>query len=134
MAKIITAKVLLPEDGADDLHPILVVEEEAAELGNLIADHGIEVAGDGSGSESNPHTHSSELEPDDSDSGEEPKNGYRSCMSELLARPEGSERLTQAEARDRFKTAAHECSERKVQEARSEQLAPPPTSAVRGRR
>ena len=120
MAKIIPAKVFLPEDGADDSHPILVVEEQAAELGNLIADHGIEVAEDGSGPESNPHAHGSELEPDLEDfaeAGEKPKNGYRSCMSELLARPEGSERLSQPEARARFKEAARACSARRVEEA-----------------
>ena len=121
MAKIvIPAKVFLPEDGADDSHPILVVEEQASELGNLIADHGIQVAEAGSEPESTPHSHGGELESDDSADAEEevkPANGFRTCMSELLSRPEGAERLSQPEARARFKEAARACSERKAEEA-----------------
>ena len=117
MAKIIPAKVFLPEDGAKNSHPILVVEEQAAKLGNLINQHGIEVAG--SGPESNPHRYGSELDPSEdlAEVGEKPRNGYRSCMSELLGRPEGAERLTQAEARAKFKEAARACSARRVEEA-----------------
>ena len=121
MAKvIIPAKVFMP-DGADHSHPVLMVEEQAGALGEMIADHGIEVTDHGSEPGSNPHAHGSELETDmedSSDAGEvKPPNKFRTCMAELLSRPNGAERLSQPEARARFKKAAHECSERRAKEA-----------------
>ena len=86
MARIIPAFVHFSEDG--DAAPKLIVSEGGSDLSDLISLHGLEVE------EEDAHSHSDELERDDSDSGDAPKNGFRTCMSELLARPEGSGKLT----------------------------------------
>ena len=112
MARVIPAFVHF-EDG--DAPPKLKVTEGGSDLSKLISERGLEI--EEGALEPNPHTHGSDLQLDDSNSVEEPRNGFRGCMSEMLARPEGAERLTRVEAQARFKAAAHECSERKAKEA-----------------
>ena len=111
MAKIIPAHVFIPDDGGDDTHPpILVVEEHAAELGNLIADHGVEVQNETNElAEARPASDLPEAEV-------KPLNGFRACMSESLSRPNGSERLTKAESQQRFREAVRACQIRRREE------------------
>ena len=108
MAKIIPAQVFIPDDAGDDSHPpILVVEEHAAAIGNLIANHGVEVqSGSNDFAEPQPT-------PDIPETEVKPPNGFRACMSDQLRRPPESERLSQAEARDRFRKAVLVCKTRR---------------------
>ena len=119
--RIIPAFVIC-EDGAP---PKLQVAEDAPGLSDSITQMGLEVEQGGlnlsdrkSGRNSNPNSHSRELEPSaDAEAGEQPRNGYRSCMADMLARPEGAKKLNQKESQGRFKEAARECSERRAKEA-----------------
>ena len=121
MARVIPAFVIF-ENG--DEAPKLMVAEHGADLSESITEMGLQVeegslnlAERKSGPNSNPDSPNSELEPSaDADVGEKPKNGYRTCMSAELARPEGAEKLSQLESRGRFKEAARICSLRRAEE------------------
>ena len=119
MARIIPAFIHF-EDG--DAPPKLTVSEGGSSLSESIAEMGLEIE-EGSLNlaklESNPDSHNSEIEPsqDLAEAGEQPRNGYRSCMADMLARPEGAKKLNQKESQGRFKEAARECSARRVKEA-----------------
>ena len=116
--KIIPAFILV-ENGAT---PRLQVAEDATGLSDSITQMGLEVEQGGLNlpeRKSNPHAPSGELETTsaDAETGEQPRNGYRSCMADMLARPEGAKKLNQKESQGRFKEAARECSERRAKEA-----------------
>jgi len=113
--KIIPAFVIC-EDGAP---PKLQVAEGAPALSNEITEMGLEVEQGGlilpeqSGPKSN---QKNGHESADAEVGGKPTNGsFRDCMSAELARPEGSEPLTQAESRERFRDSVHECQMRKAE-------------------
>ena len=116
MAKIIPAHIFIPDDVGDDSNPpILVVEEHAVAIGNLIAEHGVEIQNEDSDFIAEPGPEP--LEPELLEPESKQPNGFRKCMSEQLLRPPESEPLTQLESRHRFREAAQACKIRRQEEA-----------------
>lgn len=110
MAKIIPAHIFIPDDVGDDSNPpILVVEEHAAAIGNLIAEHGVEIQNEDSDFIAEPGPEA--LEPES-----KPLNGFQKCMSDQLLRPPESESLTRPANRRRFKEAVRACRIRRLEE------------------
>ena len=121
MTRIIPATVIVDIDG--DEPPKLVLDEGGSDLGELIAERGIEIeqvsgdfmddcpalGPDNHGSESPESLDSDQPEP-------KPLNGFRKCMSEQLLRPPESERLTQPANRQRFREAVRACRSRRQEE------------------
>ena len=117
MARVIPAFVVF-EDGET---PKLQVAEHGADLSASITEMGLEVEEgslDLTGNESIPHAPGSEIDPsqDLAEVDGKPRNGwFRSCMAAELARPEGAEKLSQHESRNRFKESAQACSARRAE-------------------
>ena len=113
MAKIIPAHIFIPDNVGDDSNPpILVVEEHAAAIGNLIAEHGVDIQNEDSDFITEPAPEPEPIEPESKQ-----PNGFQKCMSEQLLRPPESEPLTRPENRRRFKEAVRACKIRRQEEA-----------------
>jgi len=122
MAHIIPAQVFFDKDS--DEPPKLILDEGGSDLGELIAERGIEIEEESGDFMDDcpgidPDNHGSESpESLDSDQPEpKPLNGFQKCMSEQLLRPPKSERLTQPENRQRFKEAVRACRSRRREES-----------------
>ncbi len=120
MAHIIPAQVFFDKDSDDP--PKLVLDEGGSDLGELIAERGIEieqVSGDFMDEcpALGPDNHGS-VSPEslDSDQLDKPLNGFQKCMSEQLLRPAESEPLTRQENQHRFREAARACKIRRQEE------------------
>ena len=124
MTRIIPAKVHFDKDGDDP--PKLILEEGASDLSELITDRGIEIEQEWSCDCPEPghepdhlHNHGTDVgQPEALDSAEpdaKPRNGFQQCMSDALRRPDGSEKLTRGEARERFKEAVQICKRQVIQ-------------------
>ena len=119
MAHIIPAQVFFDKDS--DEPPKLVLDEAGSELGELIAERGIEIEEESCGC-SLPQGQVGSIDQSDSPDASVPEpenkpvNSYRACMSDQLRRPTGSEPLTQLESRHRFREAAQACKIRRQEE------------------
>ena len=127
MAHIIPAQVVFDREG--DEPPKLILEEGGSDLGELIAERGIEIeqesgdfmdefpalGQDNHGSESPESLDSDQPEP-------KPLNGFQKCMSEQLLRPPESEPLTRPENQHRFREAARACKIRRQEEAAQQDI------------
>ena len=119
MAHIIPAQVFFDKDS--DEPPKLVLDEGGSDLGELIAERGIEIEEE-SCECSLPQDQVDSIDQSASPDAPEPEpenkpvNSYRACMSEQLRRPTESERLTQPEVRQRFRQAAILCKSRRQEE------------------
>ncbi len=120
MAHIIPAQVIFDKNSDDP--PKLVLDEGGSDLGELIAERGLEIEQvSGDFMDDCP-----ELEPDnigseppeslDSDQLDKPLNGFQKCMSEQLLRPAESQPLTRPENQHRFRNAARACKIRRQEE------------------
>ncbi len=121
MAHIIPAQVFFDKDS--DEPPKLVLDEGGSDLGELIAERGIEteqVSGDFMddcpGIEPDNHGSDSPESPDADQPEPKPLNGFRKCMSEQLLRPAESEPLTRPVNQQRFREAARACKIRRQEE------------------
>ena len=123
MAHIIPATVIVDRDG--DKPPKLVMAEGGSDLGELIAERGIEIEQDSCECFPDKTNPVDQLEspnlPEPEPADRPPANGFRACMSEHLLRSPESEPLTQPENQQRFKQAAILCKSRRQEEAAQQQ-------------
>ena len=113
MAHIIPATVIVDRDG--DEPPKLVLGEGGNDLGELIAERGIEIEEEsGDFMDDCPGF---EPESPDADQPEpKPLNGFQKCMSEQLLRPPASKPLSRPANQQRFKQAVRTCQLRREEE------------------
>ena len=123
MAHIIPAQVFFDKDS--DEPPKLVLDEGGSDLGELIAERGIEIEQVSCECFQDKADPVDQLEspniPEPEPADRPPANGFRACMSEQLLLSPESEPLTQPENQQRFKQAAILCKSRRQEEAAQQQ-------------